>query len=71
MVSRVRNAISALVIVQGTIVVVLIKSKVDHHEKKKKIETSRKASTSRQCRNVGHCLLNVTGSNSDHASRPR
>lgn len=36
MVSRVRNAISALVIVQGTIVVVLIKSKVDHHHEKKK-----------------------------------
>lgn len=38
MVSRVRNAISALVIVQGTIVVVLIKSKVDHHHEKKKKE---------------------------------
>lgn len=36
MVSRVRNAISALVIVQGTIVVALIKSKVDHHHEKKK-----------------------------------
>lgn len=36
MVFRVRHAISALVIVQGTIVVALIKSKVDHHHEKKK-----------------------------------
>lgn len=53
MVSRVRNAISALVIVQGTIVVVLIKSKVDHHHEKKKKRKSRLRERPRHRDSVG------------------
>ena len=67
MVDRVKHAMSALVIVQGNILLLFSpnqKLMIIIKKKKKKIESSRKASTSRQCRNVGHWSLNVTGSNS-------
>lgn len=63
MVDRVKHAMSALVIVQGNILL-LFSPNQKLKKKRKKIESSRKASTSRQCRNVGHWSLNVTGSNS-------